>query len=62
MRKIKSFLNIEVWRHVTVEAHNTNMNLKLSIICPTTSGWKDEEQIETAIQRDVVNERDRLRY
>jgi len=32
-RKLKSFLNIKAWRHVRVEAHNTNMNLKMSVIC-----------------------------
>ena len=34
MRKIKSFLNIKAWRHVTVDKHITNMNRKTSIICP----------------------------
>ena len=28
-QKIKSFLNIKAWRHVTVEALNINMNLKM---------------------------------
>ena len=32
MRKIKNFLNIKAWRHVKVEAQNTNMILKMSII------------------------------
>ena len=34
MRKIMCFLNIKACKHVGVETQNTNMNLKMSIICP----------------------------
>ena len=34
MRKIKTLLNINTWKHETDEAENTNiMNLEISIIC-----------------------------
>lgn len=34
MRKIQNFLNIQLWKHVTVEAYISNINLKMSWIHP----------------------------
>ena len=41
MRKIKSFLNIKAWRHVTVETQITNMNLNICILCPHKSALEN---------------------